>query len=67
MSHWTVITPSPVSYTAHIHYLTYSKHRKNQRTCKGTPSRFPGTKGSKMAGSEPLIQEAVQKKLINKF
>ena len=29
----------------------------NQRTCKGTPSRFPGKK-VQMAGSEPLIQEA---------
>ena len=51
-------TPSPVSYTTHIHYSTYSTHRiLNQRTCKGTSSWFPGTK-VQMAWSEPLIQEA---------
>ena len=32
-------------------------NEKFERTCKGTPSRFPDTK-VQMAGSEPLIQEA---------
>ena len=36
--------------------LTLHTELSNQRTCKGTPSQFPGTK-DQMAGSEPLFQE----------
>ena len=44
---------------AYLYNLTIHTELSNQRPCKGTPSRFPGTK-VKMAGSEaePLIQEA---------
>ena len=40
-----------------LHQLNFTYRILNQRTCKGTPSRFPGTK-VQMARSEPLIQEA---------
>ena len=45
-----LLNKNPTQLTLHTEF-------SNQRTCKGTPSRFPGTK-VQMAGSEPLIQEA---------
>ena len=46
----------------HVYTISYTTQLNSayrilkQRTCKGTQSRFPGTK-VQMAGSEALIQE----------